>query len=278
MSANGHQNNGRKRGRPRKSGAASDGQSNRHGSGIRQSASEVRSNGQRIDGVEIEPIANSNGAERVVERVARNEISPDLNGSENGTGKRIASDNRDGTRAGGRVERDSRDNPADGDSHGNRPETGSEPKPDSEADLRKPLKVGAKRGRKSAKEESAKLTMVMMLSAGLTSIFASVAILSKHKHWYLEGEEAKTLADALNDAISTLPAKYYAQVVGIIEKWIPWINLAFVVYAIVAPRIEESTKLAQERNYRTSETSDRGHGGTENDNYTHWPSSIGGLG
>jgi hypothetical protein len=107
---------------------------------------------------------------------------------------------------------------ADGNTHRDRPEA-SEYETESVSENiflgDKPLNVRpGKRGRKkSVKEETSKLTMVTLLASGASAIFTSVALLTKHEHWKLHIEEGKILAEALNDAISTLPEKYYAQVV-----------------------------------------------------------------
>jgi len=140
----------------------------------------------------------------------------------------------------------------------------------------KPLNIrGGKRGRKpKAKEETSKLTMVTMISTGCVAIFTSLALLTKHDHWYLEKPEAKTLAEALNDAIATLPEKYYAQITGIVETWIPWINLCFVIGAIVIPRIEASSKRVEESHKKPSETTDKRDASTTNHNFDSG-SSIG---
>lgn len=125
--------------------------------------------------------------------------------------------------------------------------------------------------------------MVAMLTAGSSAIFTSVAMLTKHDHWSLNREEARVLAEALNDAINTLPVKYYEQITAIIEKWIPWINLTFVLGAIITTRIEDSVKLyekkqrpfpAEEPRPGAREGSDRGDGRTEADSY-NFPSSLG---
>lgn len=141
----------------------------------------------------------------------------------------------------------------------------------------KPLNIrGGKRGRKpkSAKEETSKMTMVTMLSTGCVAIFTSLAMLTKHEHWNLERVEAKTLAEALNDAIATLPEKYYAQITGIVETWIPWINLCFVAGAIIIPRIEASTKRLEETHRNKSQTTDK-RDATTTDNRFDSGSSIG---
>lgn len=119
--------------------------------------------------------------------------------------------------------------------------------------------------------------MVALLAVGCSAIFTSVALLTKHEHWHLEQQESQHLAAALNDAIATLPVKYYARITEIIEKWIPWINLAFVLSALILPRLDASTKRNEASHYRTREDSDRGAGGTETYTYNGY-SPAGGLG
>ena len=138
----------------------------------------------------------------------------------------------------------------------------------------KPLNIrGGKRTRKKTiKEETSKLTMVTMLASGAAAIFTSVAMLTKHDHWKLHPDEAGTLAEALNDAISTLPEKYYAQIVAIIERWIPWINLTFVVSAIVIPRIEASAKRIEKSYSPVNNADDKRDAGTTDNPFSNYTS------
>ncbi len=143
----------------------------------------------------------------------------------------------------------------------NREQTGnSSSEFDSQVDLRKPLKVRTRR-RKTVKEESKKLTMVTLLASGCGALFTSVALITKHDHWQLRTDcqptEAKILAEAINDALDTLPSKYYDIVTSIVEKWIPWINVCFVLCALVYDRIEQSEKLIERTHYKTSERGDK---------------------
>lgn len=142
--------------------------------------------------------------------------------------------------------------------------------------LDKPLSVRGKARRKTSKvkEETQKLTMVTMIATGCTAIFSSISLLTGHKHWRLVVEEAQHLAEALNDAISTLPSKHYEFIIGIVEKWIPWINLAFVVGAIIIPRIEESAKQVERLRYKPRNTSDTRHTG-ESNNFVSDEASLG---
>lgn len=166
---------------------------------------------------------------------------------------------------------------ADGNAHRDRSNAGRNKEESATADflLEKPLNVRGGRKRKvSTKQETSKLTMVTLLSGGAAAIFTSISLLTKHDHWNLEKTEGKILAEALVDAINTLPEKYYAQVIGIIENWIPWINLCFVVGAIVIPRIEASAKRVEKRYNVESKASNSGNAGTE-DNPFRDLSSIG---
>jgi hypothetical protein len=166
---------------------------------------------------------------------------------------------------------------ADGNTHRDRPETGEHEAESISENIflgDKPLNVRpGKRGRKkSVKEETSKLTMVTLLASGASAIFTSVALLTKHEHWKLHIEEGNILAKALNDAISTLPEKYYAQVVGIIEGWIPWINLCFVVGAIVIPRIEASAKQIERKHSPKSEPSNERNERSADNPFSSWTS------
>lgn len=148
---------------------------------------------------------------------------------------------------------------ANGNENRNRTETGEYAEEFASKDflLEKPLNVRGSRKRKTAKQETTKLTMVTMLASGAAAIFTSISLLTKHDHWNLQTDEGKILAEALNEAINTLPEKYYAQVTGIVEKWIPWINLCFVCGAIIVPRIEASAKRIEKRYSPKSEGSDK---------------------
>jgi hypothetical protein len=167
---------------------------------------------------------------------------------------------------------------ADGNAHRDRPEASGHEKEFSSEDtfrIDKPLNIrGGRRKAKTVKSETSKLTMITLLSSGAAAIFTSVALLTKHDHWSLLTDEAKILAEALNDAISTLPEKYYAQIVGIIEKWIPWINLCFVVGAIIVPRLEASAKRIEKSHSQQSETSNSGNAGAKDNPFSNW-SSLG---
>jgi len=139
----------------------------------------------------------------------------------------------------------------------------------------KPLNVrGGKRKTKAktVREETSKLTMVTMLASGAAAIFTSVALLTKHEHWNLQHEEGKILAEALNDALETLPEKQYAQITGIVEKWIPWINLCFVVGAIIVPRFEASAKRIEKKYPKESTGSNERDTATTDNTFGSWTS------
>jgi hypothetical protein len=168
---------------------------------------------------------------------------------------------RDGRLRKRRGSRRSASDSADGNENRDRTETSETEKYLGEVPLR--IESKTRRAAKKLNAEKAKLTMVAMIATGCSAIFTSVSLLTKHDHWQLAVEEAQHLSQALNDAIETLPAKYYAQITSIIEKWIPWINLSFVVGAIVIPRLEESAKRIEARNYQSSKGNNAGNAGTE---------------
>jgi hypothetical protein len=220
------------------------------------------------------PIGNIGDTERSSSRDTPIEITEGFYFTPNGTIERIPSGYYIG--GDGRLKKRRKRNTgdADGNAHTDRPSSSEQETQFSSEDflLDKPHNVrGGGRKRKSkVKEETAKLTMVTMIATGCTALFTSVALLTGHKHWSLETEECGFLAEALNDAIATLPASQYAFITGIIEKWIPWINLAFVAGAIIVPRLEESAKRATaERAARTSRyTSTRPRDETRDGSYT----------
>lgn len=165
---------------------------------------------------------------------------------------------------------------ADGNTYRDRPETREheeEFSPENVFRVDKPLNIrGGKRKAKTVKAETSKLTMVTMLASGAAAIFTSVALLTKHDHWNLQHEEGKILAEALNDALETLPEKQYAQITGIVEKWIPWINLCFVVGAIVVPRFEASAKRIEKKYPKESTGSNERDTTTTDNTFSSWTS------
>lgn len=165
-----------------------------------------------------------------------------------------------------------RSDSTDGNEDRNRTETGNESQLGAESYLReKPLKVGGTRKRSKVSEAQQRLTMVAMLSVACTATFTSIALLTKHEHWYLETEEVKPLAEAFNDAFATLPTKAYETIIAIIEKWTPWINLVFVLSAIIVPRIEASIKRVETTRYQPNRSNDGRDAGTE---ASSWPNEI----
>lgn len=182
-------------------------------------------------------------------------------------------DARDGRLRKRRQRRSDTNNADDGNESNSREQTGdNETEFFTSAGIRKPLTVRGRRKQRTVKEDSKKQTMVTLLAAGCSALFTSVALLTKHEHWQLSSDsvpsEAKILAEALNDAINTLPTKYYEQITSIVEKWFPWINLAFVISALVIERVERSVAIyeqAEKARYVPRERSDAGNavGGTQ---------------
>src|SRR5262245_10056674 len=146
----------------------------------------------------------------------------------------------------------------------------------------KPLKnrPGKRGGRKS--KGSMKGAMVMVLGQASATLFACVALLTEHDHWYLEKEESDKLGEALDKCFATLPERAYEKVIEISEKWHPWIQLVVALGVILWDRIEESSRLAQstkETNNQRSDGGANGSGGTErakaHANYRPYHSSLG---
>lgn len=249
-----------------------------NGSGIRANDASVPSESIGIAGSEIKSSDVRINAERSVTGNASVEITDGFYFTPRGTIERIPighyiSDS--GKLRKRRVKRSDSSN-ANGNENRNRTETGEYAEESTSKDflLEKPLNVRGSRKRKTAKQETTKLTMVTMLASGAAAIFTSISLLTKHDHWNLQTDEGKILAEALNEAINTLPEKYYAQVTGIVEKWIPWINLCFVCGAIIVPRIEASAKRIEKRYSEPSKGSDKRDTATADNPFSGY-SSIG---
>lgn len=167
-------------------------------------------------------------------------------------------------------------NAADGNAYRDRSETGETSESSTENFLLDaPLNVRGKRGRKpKVKEETSKLILVTSLSTASVALFSSIELLTKHQHWALEQTEARILAEALNDALATLPPKNYDSIIGVIEKYVPWINLCFVVGAIVIPRIEASSKHFEGKYKEPNQVNNERDARTEDNPFSNW-SSLG---
>ncbi len=100
-------------------------------------------------------------------------------------------------------------------------------------------RIKGKRGRKPKVDH--KRASITLLSTGLSSLFGIVAAF-EGEHWYLQDFEAQLLSAQLDQALSTLPEEYYASVNEALEKYAPWVALAFTSYAIVRPRLDASAK------------------------------------
>jgi len=160
-------------------------------------------------------------------------------------------------------------NTTDGNQNRDRTETGGNETEYIPTDflLEKPLNVRGKKRRK-AKEESEKLTVVTLLASATSGIFTSIALLTGHEHWPLVIQESKNLAEALSDCLDTLPSKTYAQIIAILEKWVPWVNLAFIAGAIIVPRITKSLERVEERYHpKDNRSNERQTDRTENNSF-----------
>lgn len=263
---NGRQTNNDNRKKRGSTARAAIGQGAGHGGRIRANDDSLRDQHARAGGSEGGSISNA-GLDTEPKRI--DPISPLAGGQQrpnNGASGGIASG--DGRRGRGRPRRERRNrsdgsDTADGNEDRNRTKASDAAELGTEDDFReRPLNVrggGRKRGRpKKLKEESAKMTMVTMLTVASSGLFTSIALLTKHEHWALTPPEAKALAEALNGALDTLPVKYYEQITAIIEKWIPWVHLAFVGGTIVLDRIEQSAKRVEESRYVPREGRNQG--------------------
>lgn len=264
----GQNNSNRKR-----QSASAQRQDNRHGRGVRAAGRGLSDDSTGISGGTLSAVADA-GLAAESERSNLRAAQPDAErpaDSGGGAGDGGGSSGGDG---GGKRQRRAERDTRDGNDGNDRAKTGDGAEVDSQPDLRqiaqpKPLKVRKTRKKKVVvSEESSKLTVVTLLTAASSAIFTSVSLLTKHDHWSLDKPEATALAEALNDALTTLPEKSYAFVLKILEQWVPWINLIFVVSAIIFPRIEESAKRAEEARYKPREGGDGGDAGAKaNSNY-----------
>ncbi len=249
-----------------------------NGGGVRTDDESVRVESNGNDGSESITDTNAINAERSISGNSELTITDGFYFTPRGTVERIPNGHyigSDGRLRKRRQQRSATSDAANGDTYRNRSETSEQTESFAEDYLRDvPLNVRGKRKRKTVKEETSKLTLVTMLSTACVAVFSSVELLTKHQHWALEKTEAQILAEGLNDALATLPAKYYDSIVGIVEKYIPWINLIFIIGAIVIPRIEASGKRIEERNNQPNNAGNERNAGTEDNPFSNW-SSLG---
>lgn len=178
----------------------------------------------------------------------------------------------DGRLARRRKRRDNDTQSTDGNNNSDRTETSAEERISEPS----PIRVGKSKSSAKIKkltETQHRLTMLAMLAVALTALFSTLALFFG-KHWNLDTEESNIFADQLNQALMTLPQKSYETIIAIIEKWVPWINLTFTVYAILLPRIEETGKQIKSRSKGNYSTVDNGiHGERkENNSFTDFAS------
>jgi hypothetical protein len=109
-----------------------------------------------------------------------------------------------------------------------------------------PVDAPRRRGRPKKVNEIEQSATIGVFSTALSALFIipSVAL---GPHWVLSDEEATTLAESLQKALSTLPGNTYVDLKKYLDKFVPWVALAIVAGQIVAPRIEETQRRRTER-------------------------------
>lgn len=114
--------------------------------------------------------------------------------------------------------------------------------------VEKPFPVDSprRRGRPKKVNEIEQAATLGVFSTALSALFIipSVAL---GPHWVLNDEEANTLAESLQKALSTLPGSTYGDLKKYLDRFVPWVALAIVAGQIVAPRIEETQRRRTER-------------------------------
>lgn len=130
--------------------------------------------------------------------------------------------------------------------------------PDPNPPVEEEEKRDTREPKRVVKEKSmpGKADFIGLLTVCSTLSFSTVALLTGHDHWSLDEEESAYHAKALNGMLDTLPNKYYEIIVVAAEKWLPRFFYIFALCALVAPRINESAKRFDDRNYRSSEKPD----------------------
>lgn len=61
------------------------------------------------------------------------------------------------------------------------------------------------------------------------------------------------VATRLNDALATLPKKYYVYLKSYTENVAPWVALALAIYAVTAERLETQARINAERRAQSAE-------------------------
>jgi hypothetical protein len=83
-----------------------------------------------------------------------------------------------------------------------------------------------------------------VLSTAISVIFIPLSI-PLGEHWLLSDDEAFSIAEKLQAALSTLPSKNYADLKKYLDRFVPWVALVMAVGQVVAPKIEETQRLRE---------------------------------
>jgi hypothetical protein len=103
-----------------------------------------------------------------------------------------------------------------------------------------------RRGRPKKVNEVEQGATIGVLATALSAIFI-IPTVAFGAHWALSDEEATTLGESLQKALSTLPSSQYVDLKKYLDRFVPWVALAIVAGQIVAPRIEETQRQRAER-------------------------------
>ena len=98
-----------------------------------------------------------------------------------------------------------------------------------------------RRGRPKKMDAVEQGATIGVLATGLSALFLIPSV-TFGAHWALSDEEATTLGESLQKALSTLPGNTYVDLKKYLDRFVPWVALAIVAGQIVAPRIEETQR------------------------------------
>lgn len=123
---------------------------------------------------------------------------------------------------------------------------------DREGDFRgpveRPFPIDAPRRKyrkKATKADDVEQTATIgILATAVSAIFIPLSI-PLGPHWALSDNEAFTLAESLQKALSTLPGSTYADLKKYLDRFIPWIALTIVIGQTIAPKIELTQRIRE---------------------------------
>ncbi len=104
---------------------------------------------------------------------------------------------------------------------------------------------GVKRSGKSigvSGSDVEKHAVLGVISITVETIFRTIA-LKQGEHWKVNQQENLILSQALQEALETLPGDSYLEILGYIEKFGPWVAVAWTAYNICSPRIARTKQI-----------------------------------